>query len=121
MTNDAPTVEKRSNGISVFIQLLPALMILLCMIFVFYLGLQFYGKPENQAPVKPAPVNRVSDASLLELQQMSATIKEEFDLILDMRRENQELRQQLQFNRREDAAMTNLNMAHPNTATEISH
>ena len=89
------TVKKTSNLFMVF-QAIPSILIFVCMVFGIFIGIRFLTFLDRVESLHASMSTKWSETSFEQLQQMNIIIKQELDLILDQRRENQALQAKIQ-------------------------
>ncbi len=86
---------KKLSSIFIILQIIPSFFFLICMVFGIFVGMKFLtflehaGSRDNYRSAK-------SEIGVAELQQMSSIIKQELDLIIEQRQENQALQAKIQ-------------------------
>lgn len=77
-------------------QIGPAILLVMCAVFGIFVGMRFLAFIDYEEYSRLSTAKKQSEVVFEQLQQMNATIKQEFDLILDQRRENQALQTKIQ-------------------------
>jgi len=83
--------SSQTSRIDMIFQLLPTLFFLTCAVFGMFVGMRLLTFIEQETSQRTTLSNKWSEVGFEQLQQMNTTIKQELDLILDLRHENQML------------------------------
>jgi hypothetical protein len=96
ITNMEQQLPSKTSGFLIVFQVLPSILILLCAVFAIFVGLRFLTFLDRAESHRNTLSNKWSETGFEQLQQMNSTIKQELELILDQRRENQALQARVQ-------------------------
>jgi hypothetical protein len=88
---DHAAVPKKSSNLLILSQIMPSMLLLACALFGIFVGFRFLSFIDRSQSHHTSITSKWSEIGFEQLQQMNTTIKQELDLILDQRRENQEL------------------------------
>ena len=88
--------EKKTSKFSVFFQTMPSILLLLCSVFIIFVGMRFLSFLEHTETQRSSIANKWSETGFEQLQQMNSVIKQELDLIIEQRRDNQVLQSKIQ-------------------------
>lgn len=90
------TASKKLNWLLIIGQIGSIVFLLGCAVFGIFVGIRFLTFIEHEEAYRISQANKRAEINYEQLQQMSYTIKQEFDLILEQRRENQILQTKIQ-------------------------
>ena len=100
MTNDSSKSEhestRKASSLIIASQIIPSTLLLVCAVFGIFVGMRFLTYIEQLDSHRVSLSTKWSETGFEQLQQMNSTIKQELDLILDQRRENQALQAKIQ-------------------------
>ena len=99
MNNEEPSLEqaapKKLSSILIIVQIIPSILFLICTVFGIFVGMQFLTFLKH-AEFRDISRSAKSEIGIEQLQQMSSIIKQELNLIIDQRQENQVLQAKVQ-------------------------
>ena len=101
-------LSTKMSRLDLLFQLLPPAFFLGCAVFGVFVGMRLLAFIDKETPHQFSAPAQWSESGFEQLQQMNATIKQELDLIVDLRHENQALQEK----------MLQLAAIHPETAKE---
>ena len=78
-------------------QVMPSILLLICALFGIFIGFHFLSWLNQAESHKASVATQWSETGLEQLQQMTSTIKQELELIIDQRQENLALQKKLQI------------------------
>jgi len=82
--------------LSLFFQVIPSLVLLFCTVYGIFVGMRFLNFIDRTESQRVAFTSKFSETGLEQLKNMNNIMKQEFDLILDQRKENQILQAKIQ-------------------------
>lgn len=86
----------RLTWVFVVWQIAPAILLVVCAMFAIFVGMHFLSFIDREESYRIYVTEKRLEIGFDQLQQMSSTIKQELDLILDQRLENQGLQTRIQ-------------------------
>ena len=99
MNNEEPSLEqaaqKKLSSILIIVQIIPSILFLICTVFGIFVGMQFLIFLKH-TEFRDISRSAKSEMGIEQLQQMSSIIKQELNLIIDQRQENQVLQAKVQ-------------------------
>jgi hypothetical protein len=87
---------KKLTWLFVVWQIVSVILLMTCAMFGIFVGMRFLAFIDHEESYRISVADKYSEIVFEQLQQMSTTIKQEFDLILDQRQENQALQARIQ-------------------------
>lgn len=87
--------ETSKSTLLPIIQTAPSIILLICALFGIFVGMRFITFLDHTEIHRTSISDKWSETGFEQLEQMNATIKQELDLILDQRRENQVLQEKI--------------------------
>lgn len=116
--NSPGSKPQKTAGVLAFFQIIPGITIFICAVFGIFVGLRFltfidHEESRRIASTEDSIPGKWFLTGFEQLQQMNATIKEELDLILDQRRENQSLQEKVRHLTAEIAEKANQSATPP--------
>jgi hypothetical protein len=100
MKNEITKLEqelpKKTSRLFIIFQTVPSIILLVCAVFGIFVGVRFLTFLDRVESHRSSISNKWSETGFEQLQQMNLTIKQELDLIMDQRRESQDLQAKIQ-------------------------
>ena len=84
-------IPQKTSNLFILSQIIPSMLLLVCALFGIFVGLRFLSFIDRAQSHHTSISSKWSEIGFEQLQQMNTTIKQELDLILDQRQENQAL------------------------------
>ena len=86
----------KTSSLWIAAHIVPSALLLVCAAFGIFVGMRFLAYIDRLDSHRVSISEKWSETGFQQLQQMNATIKQELDLILDQRRENQVLQAKIE-------------------------
>jgi len=96
LSKSEQTLPRQPSGLFIIFQIMPSILLLVCALLGIFVGMRFWTFLDHAESQRSSLSNKWSETGFEQLQQMNVTIKQELDLILDQRRENQALQAKVQ-------------------------
>jgi hypothetical protein len=96
ITKPKQGLQKKTSGLFIIFQTVPSIILLVCAVFGIFVGMRFLTFLDRMESHHSSISSKWFEIGFEQLQQMNLTIKQELDLILDQRRENQALQAKIQ-------------------------
>ena len=96
ITKPEQELQKKTSRLFIIFQIVFSILLLVCAVFGIFVGMRFLTFLDRAESHRSSISNKWSETGFEQLQQMNSTIKQELDLILDQRRENQALQAKIE-------------------------